>query len=113
MTHSLNNKSFRSAGNSENGEVGSETIFHYHQEQQQVWAEYAGGEILRGHLIGFINEEGMLEMVYHHINTAGKLKTGKCISRIELLASGKLRLHESWQWTCDDHSRGESVVEEV
>jgi hypothetical protein len=113
MSHSLNNKSFRSTENSGTGEVSSATIFHYHQEQNQVWAEYAGGEISRGHLIGFINEAGQLEMVYHHINISGQLKTGKCTSSIEQLSSGKLRLHESWQWTCDDFSKGESVVEEV
>jgi hypothetical protein len=113
MKHSLDNKSFRSAGNTENGEVGSETIFHYHQEKARVWAEYSGGEIVQGHLIGLINEAGKLEMVYHHINVAGKLKTGKCMSTIEALPSGKLRLHENWQWTCDDFSEGESVVEEV
>lgn len=113
MSHALNNKSFRSAGNTENGEVSSETLFHYHQERNQVWADYSGGEILRGHLIGFINEAGQLEMVYHHINTAGQLKSGKCISTIEQLPSGKIRLHESWQWTCDDYSKGESIVEEV
>lgn len=72
-----------------------------------------GERTLRGHLIGLINEEGKLKMVNHHINAAEKLKTGKCISTIEVLPSGKLRLHESWQWTCDDFSKGESVVEEV
>lgn len=80
---------------------------------QEVWANYDGGEIVRGHLIGFINQAGHLEMVYHHINVAGKIKTGKCTSRIERLPSGKLRLHESWQWTCDDFSKGESMVDEV
>ncbi|MEK6482460.1 hypothetical protein WJR50_33300 [Catalinimonas sp. 4WD22] len=75
MNDILDNKSFRSAENSDTGAVSSETIFHYRQEQNLVWAEYAGGEINRGHLIGFINDFGQLDMVYHHINVAGKLKT--------------------------------------
>ena len=113
MKNILDKKRFRSAQNSGTGEVSSETVFHYHQEQEQVWAEYSGGEILRGHLIGFINGEGKLDMVYHHINASNELKTGKCISTIEILPNGKLRLHESWQWTCDDYSKGESVIEEI
>jgi len=113
MTHYLDNKHFRLSGNTGNGEVSSATTFHYHQQHNRVWADYAGGDIVQGHLLGFVNEQGMLEIVYHHINKAGKLKTGKCISTIETLPSGRLRLHESWQWTCDDFSEGESVLVEV
>ena len=38
--------------------------------------------------------------------------TGICKSVPEILPNGKLRLHEAWQWTCRDHSRGTSVLEE-
>lgn len=33
-------KTFRSAANTANGEVGAETLFHYHQDGETVWAEY-------------------------------------------------------------------------
>jgi len=39
--------------------------------------------------------------------------TGKCKSRPEILENGKIRLHERWQWTCGDMSKGTSVLEEI
>ena len=38
--------------------------------------------------------------------------TGICQSTPELLPNGKLRLHEAWQWTAGDRSKGSSVIEE-
>jgi hypothetical protein len=51
-------------------------------------------------------------MRYHHVNTNGELMTGICRSTPELLPSGKIRLHEEWQWTSGDGSKGKSIVEE-
>ena len=39
--------------------------------------------------------------------------TGKCISKPEVLASGKIRLYETWEWTSGDKSSGESILEEI
>ena len=41
----LDGRVFRSVVNTENGEVGSDTVFHYHQSGRVVWAEYSGGAI--------------------------------------------------------------------
>lgn len=51
MTIPYDNRRFRSIANSETGEIGSETILHFHQNGDVVWAEYGGGEIVRGTLI--------------------------------------------------------------
>ena len=48
----LDNRYFTTQSNSGNGEVSSETVFHYHQDGDLVYAEYSGGEILKGHLLG-------------------------------------------------------------
>ena len=108
-----NNKTFRSVSNTSNGEVSNETLFHYHQEGKVVWAEYAGGGILRGFLIAVVLEGGVLDMRYEHVNTQGELMTGRCSSAPEYLPDGRIRLHEQWQWTSGDGSSGSSVVEEV
>lgn len=34
--------------NFENGEVNEQTIFIYHQKRKLLWAEYSGGNILKG-----------------------------------------------------------------
>lgn len=110
---SYNNRRFRSVQNSGSGEVSPDTLFQYHQAGNVVWAEYSGGHILRGHLIASCDEFGELDMRYHHINIRGELMTGLCTSTPEILADGRIRLHERWQWTSGDLSSGESVIEEV
>ena len=47
------------------------------------------------------------------IHEAGTFKTGMCQSRLEVLADGRYRLHEEWQWTSPETSSGRSVIEEI
>lgn len=113
MEIDLNNKIFRSVSNTDNGEVNSDTLFLYHQEEGRVWAEYSGGNIVKGHLLGKILSSGRLEFLYHHINLDGDLMVGKCLSTPELLSDGRIRMKEEWKWLCGDKSTGESEVVEV
>ena len=108
-----NNKKFKSLSNSGTGEVDAQTIFHYRQKGSEIWATYSGGSISTGTLVAKVNEKGALDMRYQHLNIEGAFKTGKCISTPERLENGKIRLYESWQWTCDDFSSGESIIEEI
>ena len=104
---------FRSVENSDNGEVGAETQFEYHQEGPYIWARYGGGEIRLGQLLGEVTPGGKLSFRYHHYNRSGEYRSGQCEATPELLPDGRLRLRERWQWTNGDESRGESVVEEA
>jgi hypothetical protein len=106
-------KIFRTIVNTENGEVSKETIFYYHQMNCKVWAEYSGGDIVHGHLVAIADDSGNLVMSYHHINKDNEIMTGRCHSRPELLDDGRLRMHEEWEWTCKDRSKGYSVIEEI
>lgn len=108
-----NNKKFRSIQNTENGEVSGDTIFHYYQKEKTVWATYQGGSINFGTLIAKVDENGTLDMRYQHLSDDGTFKTGQCISKPELLDNGKIRLHETWQWTSGDQSTGQSIIEEI
>ncbi|KAK7431339.1 hypothetical protein QQZ08_002110 [Neonectria magnoliae] len=108
-----NGKTFRSASNTANGEVGAETLFHYHQDGSIVWAEYGGGSIARGTLIAVAATDNSLDMRYQHVNHEGELMTGQCRSTPEVLEDGRLRMHEKWAWTSGNRSEGESVIEEV
>lgn len=107
-----NNKSFRPVSNSENGETSSETIFHYKQVGNVLTSTYSGGQIIMGHLIGLVDDQGNIDMRYHQVNEKGELMTGRCASTPEEMANGKIRLHETWEWTSGDKSTGESVIEE-
>lgn len=108
-----NGRRFRTAVNTENGEVSNETIFNYYQQNSEVWADYSGGSVLRGSIIGKVNEEGVIDMVYHHLSNTGELRAGKCHSVPEVMNDGKIRLHETWQWTSGDGSSGQSIIEEI
>lgn len=108
-----NNKLFRSVINTKNGEVNNQTIFKYSQKDDVVWADYSGGGIEKGYLIAKVDDENNLDMRYQHINANGELMTGKCFSQPKILEDGRIQLHEKWEWTSGDFSKGESIVEEV
>ncbi|MCF8323378.1 MAG: n-acetylglutamate synthase [Leadbetterella sp.] len=108
-----NKKLFRAISNTQNGDTSSETIFEYIHHGNVLSSNYSGGKILVGHLIGIVNEQGLINMRYHHINSEGELMTGICISNPEMLPNGKVRLHEKWRWTTGDCSEGESILEEI
>lgn len=107
------NRKFKSINNTANSEISSDTVFEYIQEGNILTALYQGGEIVKGHLIGSVDDQGYIDMRYHQVNRKGELTTGKCYSRPEILSSGKIRLHEVWQWTSGDLSEGSSILEEI
>lgn len=113
MAINYHNKIFKPISNTENGETSTETLFHYKQTGNIISAQYSGGKIISGHLIGLVDEKGIIEMCYHQINKNFELMTGVCTSTPVLLPNGKIRLFEKWQWTSGDCSKGVSVVEEI
>ncbi len=98
--------------NTENGEVDRNTVFRYHQKENIIWAEYSGGDIRIGFLIGTVNSDGNLSFTYQHLNEAGQIRLGKCTST-PVLNGDKLELHETWQWLNGDESEGTSVISEI
>ena len=108
-----NNRKFRAVHNSENGAVTSDLIFHYKQTGSILTCTYEGSKIAAGHLIGLVDDNGNIQMRYHQIDASGELMTGICNSTLELLSNGKIRLHEDWQWTSGDQSKGKSILEEI
>ena len=110
---SYHNKKFKTVKNTINGETSEETIFLYKQTGNIITSKYAGGKIVEGHLIGIVSSNGEIDIRYHQINTKGILMTGECKSIPEILTNGKIRLHEEWQWTSGDRSKGNSIIEEL
>ena len=108
---SLNGRTFAGLQNSSDGEVGQSTIFNYHEEGTVIWAEYSGGEVLRGYLVG-TRQEDTLHFRYAHLSSSRETSTGVCTSAIEVLADGRIRLHETWAWESRPGT-GTSVVEEL
>jgi hypothetical protein len=108
---SLDGRRFRPAAEVAGGDVGAETIFEYVEENGIVHARYGGGAVRLGFLVG-TREGDLLRFRYVQVRGDGMTATGRCESRIETLADGRLRLHETWAWESHDGA-GTSVVEEV
>ena len=106
-----NDKIFKPIENTENGETSNETVFLYKQVGNILTSEYSGGKIKKGHLIGLVDENGNINMRYHQVNNNGEIMTGICKSNPEILENGKIRLHENWQWTSGNKSKGKSIIE--
>lgn len=109
-TFSVDDRFFTAVKNSESGEVSDQTVFCYHQKGSVIWAEYSGGDIVKGFLIGTMDEEHNLHFNYQHMNKDGNLRTGSCDSTPQI-ENGKLRFNEKWKWTMGEE--GTSVIEEI
>ncbi|MFC7894026.1 hypothetical protein [Streptomyces sp. NPDC057381] len=93
------------------GQVGTRTRFTYHERDGAVWAEYAGGDVLRGHLVG-TREGDRLDFRYVQLMTDGGTSSGHCVATVVELPDGRVRLEETWEWESQRGS-GTSVVEQV
>jgi hypothetical protein len=113
VTINYDGRTFRAVSNTENGETSADTIFSYRQEGSILSADYSGGAIVIGHMLGLVDEDGSLDFRYHQINQHNEIMTGMCRSVPEVLPDGRIRLHESWQWTSGEGSSGTSIVEEI
>ncbi len=109
MKINYNNKTFRVAG--DNLEV---THFKYYQEGNTVWGEYQGGGVTKGTLIAKVDEKGVLQMHYHHLNANMEFKLGKCVSTPKVLDDGRIELFEAYESVNTEKvSKGEITLIEV
>lgn len=108
-----NGKKFVPLINTENGEVDGNTVFIYHQSGTDFSAEYSGGEVKTGFMVGKVDAAGALDFYYEHLNLDDEIRAGKCHSVPTIKDNGKIELHEKWQWLNGDCSKGESVVVEL
>ncbi|MFG3493679.1 hypothetical protein [Streptomyces sp. NPDC047928] len=92
------------------GQVGTGTRFTYHERDGRVWAEYAGGDVVHGHLVG-TRAGDRLDFRYVQLRRDGRTASGHCLSTVVELPDGRVRLEETWEWESQE-GRGTSVVEE-
>ncbi|MER5859450.1 hypothetical protein ACFV2Z_35565 [Streptomyces sp. NPDC059688] len=111
MHRSLDGLIFAPVADQAPGQVGTRTRFAYHETDGRIWAEYAGGEVVRGHLVG-TREGDRLDFRYVQLRTDGTTAGGHCVSTVVELPDGRLRLAETWEWESAAGS-GTSVVEQV
>jgi hypothetical protein len=89
------------------------TIAVYHQEDDVVWAEIAGGEVRRGSIAGTREPDGTLHLGYTMVLVTGHVVCGRTVNTPEVAEDGRFRLREVWERYGPDAATGISYIEEV
>lgn len=113
MTINYDGRVFRSTAPETAGPDAAGPTGHYHQRDNLVWAEFAGGKVLRGSLVGTSGPDGRIDLAYCQVLVGGETVSGRCTSTPELLPDGRIRLREHWQRYGPAEGTGVSYIEEV
>lgn len=100
-------RKFRKAGDSANA------VAVYRQEDDVVWAEFAGGEVRRGSIAGTQSENGALHLGYTVVLATGEVICGHTVNTPEVTEDGHLRLREVWERYGPHAATGVSYLDEV
>lgn len=107
----LNDLRMRVIEASGNSAVSNDTVFTFQQHGPMVTAQYAGGDVLCGFLVGQRTATSLLWR-YIQFATDGKLDAGRDSCVIRRGASGRLQIVEHYHWETRDGT-GTNVLEEV
>jgi hypothetical protein len=107
----LNNIKMNVIETSENGVVNRQTIFSFNQEQDLVYANYSGGKIAKGYLVGNLKGD-KLEFTYCQVQVNGILDNGKSTAELTI-HNGKMRLIEHFEWASRPGQLGVNIFEEL
>ncbi|MEZ5337451.1 MAG: hypothetical protein R3F46_04230 [bacterium] len=92
------------------GVVNADTVFSFSQKEELVTAEYSGGSVQRGYLVGRCSGS-RLEFSYCQMNDNGTVCGGRSHAEIGQLPDGRLRLVEHFTW--QDGSTGVNTFEQL
>ncbi len=93
------------------GIVSADTRFVFHEHGGMVEAEYHGGAIRAGRLLGLRHGE-VLKFWFVQIDNSSRLAAGEGTARIEISTDSRVRLTEEFTWA-DREGGGRNVLEEV
>ncbi|TPQ18609.1 hypothetical protein [Streptomyces sporangiiformans] len=105
-------RSFRSAA-TETATSAGVPVGRYHQKGDIVWAEFSGGAVVSGYLVGRQAGDGRLDLAYCQVLADRTVVSGRCVSTPEILPDGRIRLREDWERHGVGASRGVSYIEEI
>lgn len=95
----------------ENGVVNARTEFLFRQVERHVSAEYAGGGVVRGHLVGIL-DGARLTFRYAQLEQGDVLNSGRSSCEVERTPDGRLRILEHFEWESRPGG-GTNVFEEL
>ena len=97
----------------DNGVVNQDTIFFFSQKENVVSAEYQGGKILQGYLIGKLSTQNQLEFSYCQMQLDGKLDNGLSLCQLSKNEEEKLLLIEHFEWKSRPGEFGTNIFQEL
>src|ERR1700757_5058425 len=107
---SLAGKNMRVLATGSTGIVGDGTILRFNQAGNIVWAEYSGGRIAKGPLVG-VRDGDLLHFHYSQQYFYGAIDTGRSRAFVRE-ADGRLRIEEHFEWESREGS-GVNIFEEI
>jgi hypothetical protein len=81
----------------QNGVMNDLTIFTFSQTDNVVSATYCGGEILKGYLVGTVDNDELF-FCYCKLQTNGKMDNGQSECDIAIGENQKIKLIERFEW---------------
>ena len=109
----LDGRMFCPVHNSTSGTVTDATKFRFQQNGDNITADYAGGEIETGHIVGKFTSPDTAQLIYHCLTNNGDMKAGQAQARFAVNDAGILTIDMQWQWLNGDKSSGTSHYEEI
>lgn len=106
----LNRVMMRVTDTSPNSEISTDTVFLFRQAQNIVTADYEGGAVLHGHLIGDIIDR-QLHFQFVQVNRSGKISSGQSVCDIAQ-NNGRYEITEHFTWQDDSAGTGKNVFTE-
>ena len=94
-----------------NGIVNELTIFTFSQKDNFISATYSGGQILKGYLVGILNQN-KLSFSYCQLQTNGKMDNGQSECDI-LIENEKIKLIEHFSWGSKNGEMGINIFQEL
>jgi hypothetical protein len=94
-----------------NGVINRDTVFHFTQERDAVWASYTGGRIVRGFLVG-VARDAKLTFHYCQLETGGTLNNGHSDCELHRTADGLIEIVEHFQWA-SRAGTGMNIIREI
>jgi len=95
-----------------NGVVNASTIFTFSQRENFVSANYSGGPILQGYLVGTV-DNNRLAFSFCQLQVDGKIDNGQSECEIAMGENGKIQLIEHFKWASKNDETGVNIFQEI
>lgn len=108
----LNGKRMNVIKTAASGVVNEKTIFTFSQTDNTVTGEYSGGKILKGFLVGTIQNDSF-RFSYCQKQDEGNLDYGESICELKTDEDGKLIIVENFEWKSRPGEKGVNIFKEL